>query len=295
MDALVTIESINPEIVYAFACELAEDRGTTIHCFSRLPTRQLLRYISLNRAEMWWISEYKTPSSINPSTSTLLQHLQKNSPSQHDVVVLEGLEWFLDREGDEVLLAMLQQLDSYARVVPFQIIMPVDPLAFDTRMWSRIKSIAPVITKGELEDSKAFNEIVEGEKFFIHDESLDRTEESNIEPMKESQQEIVHLASLPFQGFSHTILAKRMLQWKRMGFDLSELEPALSVPDLSYAYGLYAQTESTIILAVDALRFLTAHHEKLTVTEKERFHYRIMSLFDVENTANQLQTLVSLR
>ena len=36
-----------------------------------------------------------------------------------------------------------------------------------------------------------------------------------------------------------------MLQWKRMGFDLSALEPALSMNDMNEAHGLYAVVNGT--------------------------------------------------
>ena len=41
--------------------------------------------------------------------------------------------------------------------------------------------------------------------------------------VSQSSDAITHLVSLPRLGFTSAVLARRMLQWKRMGFDLSAL------------------------------------------------------------------------
>ena len=86
-----------------------------------------------------------------------------------------------------------------------------------------------------------------------------------------------------------------MLQWKRMGFDLASLEPALSMHDLHHVHALYSSVESAIILAIDGLRLMEHHREKLSVTEREMFNYRMMSLMDVEHHITELETLISSR
>ena len=86
-----------------------------------------------------------------------------------------------------------------------------------------------------------------------------------------------------------------MLQWKRMGFDLSALEPALSLTDMDDAFSVYRSVELDIVRAIDALRLLETHESALTVTEREMFNYRMMSLLDVEKNDQDLETLLSAR
>ena len=88
---------------------------------------------------------------------------------------------------------------------------------------------------------------------------------------------LTHLVSLPLAGFNKTLLAKRMLQWKRMGFDLSALEPALSMNDMQEVHAVYAAVETDIRLAIDGLRLMEHHHGRLSVSEREMFNYRMMS------------------
>ena len=56
---------------------------------------------------------------------------------------------------------------------------------------------------------------------------------------------LTHLVSLPLAGFNKTLLAKRMLQWKRMGFDYSAIEPALSMNYMEEVHAVYASVERT--------------------------------------------------
>jgi hypothetical protein len=86
-----------------------------------------------------------------------------------------------------------------------------------------------------------------------------------------------------------------MLQWKRMGFDLSELEPALAFEDLDRAHALYAQTEQRITGAIDVLRRLEAHESSFTVTERELHGYRLMNLIDLEATKEFVEHAISTR
>ena len=80
-----------------------------------------------------------------------------------------------------------------------------------------------------------------------------------------------------------------------MGFDLSSLEPALFMNDLHQVHALYASVESTIILAIDGLRLMEHHRQKLCVTEREMFNYRMMSLTDVAHHIDELEAMISSR
>ena len=111
----------------------------------------------------------------------------------------------------------------------------------------------------------------------------------------DSERTLVHLVNLPGVGFTHAILARRMLQWKRMGFDLAALEPAMAMVNLDEAYRIYRVVESDIISAIDAVRYMDAQRAKLTVTEREVYNFRLMSLSSVDETIAELERLVSTR
>ena len=80
-----------------------------------------------------------------------------------------------------------------------------------------------------------------------------------------------------------------------MGFDLSELEPATLAQNTDVAFNIYASVEEKIRVSVDALRLVDEHQAILTVTERERFRFRFMSLHDIEAAVEELERLISTR
>ena len=284
MAGLFTIESVDPHVVYAHLDDRDEFEGSRMHCFSRLPMRQLLRFVPSHRGPMWWISEQQQEQSVAPNPDALLSALQLDLPSEGEVVVVESLDWFVTKSGEDGVLNMLQQCDILARSQGFTIVFPVEPLSFETRFWTRLRSLAPMLSIPKEEPVDEDNSIEDEQE--MAEEEVDSPEE---------QHQLVHLVSLPQSGFNATLLAKRMLQWKRMGFDLAELEPATLTQDLTMAYALYASVEDKIRISVDAMRLIDAHREQFTVTERERFRYRLMNLHDITATVEEIEHLISSR
>lgn len=284
MAGLFTLESVDPQIIYDAAQQRVDQTGGALHCYSRLPLRQLLRFLS-SKHTTWWISEHPSPHSLSPDSSVLHDHMTSHLPAQNDVVVVESLDWLVHRNGDAQVLEWLQRLDGLAKLHIFEVVLPVDPLAFEVRFWMRLRSLAPKFA-GELE-SPDIND--DHEEDSVPLEGVPTEQESPIDEV------LVHLVSLPRLGFNKVLLAKRMLQWKRMGFDLSELEPAMSMEDLSEAFALYQSTETQVVKAIDGLRYINAHEPILTTTERHRYQFRFMHLLHIDETTAELLELVSTR
>ena len=285
MVGLYTTELVDPNPLYSAVQDYVTERKAHLHCYSRLPLRQLLRHVSTQNATTWWISEHPSPQTVEPAQNVLLEHLLSRSLKEHDVVVVESLDWLVARNGETSILEMVQRLDSESRTIGYSVLFPIDPLSLSQRFWKRLRAIAPDY------DLLSMHSVAET------DEPSESTGEHDDRASDEAGEahDIVHLVSIPRLGFNHTILARRMLQWKRMGFDLADLEPAMSMQDLDAAHALYKSTEQTVTKAIDALRYLLAQERRLTVTERERTHYRLMNLIDIDETVKELERLVSLR
>ena len=76
-----------------------------------------------------------------------------------------------------------------------------------------------------------------------------------------------HLTRLP-AGFSVDALRRRILQWRRMGFDVSDLESALVQNDEEREQ-MYRHVEARVRRAIDLDRQLTQVAGQLTATEVE--------------------------
>jgi hypothetical protein len=282
---LFTLNVVEPQRIYDAVQLHTEEVGGQLHAYSRLPLRQLLRYLSIQQA-CWWISDHPSQQSIPPVCASVLDHLVKHLPGQHDVVILESLDWFVQRNGETDVLGFLQQLDALSKQHLFDVMLPVDPLTFDSRFWMRLRSLAP---EHELLRSSEVEPAVE-----VPDEEGD-PEQFAHQTDQPAEELLVHLVRLPRLGFNKVVLARRMLQWKRMGFDLSELEPAILMENMDDAFSLYHSIETQIVHAIDALRYIETHGTNLTTTERHRYHYRLMHLMRIEETTLELEELVSTR
>lgn len=97
-----------------------------------------------------------------------------------------------------------------------------------------------------------------------------------------------HLTRLPV-GFSADALRRRILQWRRMGFDVSDLESALVQNDEEREH-TYRYVEADVRRAIDLDRQLTEFGGHLTATEIEHFRFRLRQLTGLDDVAAKLSS-----
>ncbi len=288
MEGMQTLDTSRPEDVYLHLDETIEQAENIVHCYSRLPMRQLLRYISANSAEMWWLSDHDAPRAISPDPGEVFAHIKTSTRNDTTLVVLEGIDWLVRRTNETTVLEMLQALDRLSKERRFGVVLAGDSLSLNPTFWARICSLAPKISL-----SAAPSEIKEAN--IVLDEAPIPQPPIQEENTSRDDNVLVHLVNLPQAGFTHAVLARRMLQWKRMGFDLAALEPAMATNDLEKAHTIYTGVENAITMAIDAIRLMNQRSQDLTVTERERFNYRFMALNEVAEGYEELLAVLSSR
>ena len=97
-----------------------------------------------------------------------------------------------------------------------------------------------------------------------------------------------HLTRLP-SGFSVDALRRRILQWRRMGFDVSDLESAL-VQDAEEREQMYRHVEARVRRAIDLDRQLTQFAGQLTATDVEHYRFRLRQLTGLDDVASKLSS-----
>ena len=97
-----------------------------------------------------------------------------------------------------------------------------------------------------------------------------------------------HLTRLP-AGFSVDALRRRILQWRRMGFDVSDLESAL-VQDAEEREQMYRHVEARVRRAIDLDRQLTQFAGQLTATDVEHCRFRLRQLTGLDDVASKLSS-----
>ena len=99
---------------------------------------------------------------------------------------------------------------------------------------------------------------------------------------KDGNPRLVYLSKLPRTGFSNNILVKRILQWRRMGLDVSEIEPALKYQEHK-AYDLYKSVEEKVRRAVDLDRFINSNSDSINTSELATDIFRLRQLTGLDD------------
>ena len=107
---------------------------------------------------------------------------------------------------------------------------------------------------------------------------------------EEGLPELVMLNKLPNIGFTRVILRKRILQWRRMGLDVSEVEPALHMND-DEAYNLYSKVEEKVRTAVELERAIEANKDLLSASELTTSKFRIRQLTGLDEIRSTLESI----
>lgn len=234
--------------------------------FSRLDHRTLASYIGFDRMKVYWLTKREGPLNMKPHLHDIAQCINMQA-AEVDFMVFEGLDWLFELYDETDVYAFIsnieRSLDAHQKCV-----LLLRPLTFTPIQYARIRRFAPNISP-------------------MHSQakSSNSTEISTLEhsiPLEVDQGDISlrMLTTLPKLGFNRDHIAKRMLQWKRMGFDVSELQPALSMNDMERAYQLYLDVEKRVRQAIELIREVEAKSNQLDVKTIQRSMY---NLFQLEN------------
>ena len=157
----------------------------------------------------------------------------------------------------------------------------IDTAMHSTHDLARWSSIAPLLTV-QSEHSTTSDVLIQDASTIAHDVSpamsVDAAESN----------ELRHLTRLP-SGFSVDALRRRILQWRRMGFDVADLESAL-VQDDQEREQMYRHVEACVRRAIDLDRQLTQVASQLTATEVEHCRFRLRQLTGLDEVASKLST-----
>ena len=251
---------------------------------SRLPQRRLLEHIDLDKVETYWITTQDVAGSIQPSLDQLEDLLVKRVENHIGIAFIEGIEWLVSLHGFSSVLNFVMRVKDSLHRKAWSVIFVVTPGIFsdiEFAKWNR-ESVAWTIPK---RDNKP--EIM-----------ADYTETESIEPepsemplSEDGSSKLAFLIRIPREGYSKEIARRRILQWRRMGLDVSEAEPALFMESDDMGYEIYKSVEEKVRTAVELdnrLDLLLEKGFKSDVT-KLRFRVRQLTGFDeVEARINEL-------
>ncbi|MGY8735143.1 MAG: DUF835 domain-containing protein [Candidatus Poseidoniales archaeon] len=296
---LYTAELSDNTALYPWLDKQLEVSQQQVLLFSRQPHKRLLEYIDLAKIESYWLSERVTAGAIPPSLEKIAHIITSKLPNDHGLIIVEGLEWLVSLHGEDAVLAFIRRIRDETYKSSWKIIFPINCLVFDSVWLARLRREAPGtdIFSPIQDDLIEVNE----EGIVKQNESSDAIKSHNFQQMpgegieldtrEDGSPKLVMLTRLPRNGFSNSILTRRILQWRRMGLDVSEVEPALKIIDDKVAHQLYSSVEEKVRRAVELENHLEARSDNISATEMATARFRIRQLTGLDEIENWLLSL----
>ena len=296
---LYTAELSDNTALYPWLDKQLEVSQQQVLLFSRQPHKRLLEYIDLAKIESYWLSERVTAGAIPPSLEKIAHIITSKLPNDHGLIIVEGLEWLVSLHGEDAVLAFIRRIRDETYKSSWKIIFPINCLVFDSVWLARLRREAPDtdILSPIQDDLIEVNE----EGIVKENESSDAIKSHNFQQMpgegseldtrEDGSPKLVMLTRLPRNGFSNSILTRRILQWRRMGLDVSEVEPALKIMDDKVAHQLYSSVEEKVRRAVELENHLEARSDNISATEMATARFRIRQLTGLDEIENWLLSL----
>ena len=251
---------------------------------SRLPQRRLLEHIDLDKVETYWITTQDVAGSIQPSLDQLEDLLLKRVENHNGIAFIEGIEWLVSLHGFSNVLNFVMRVKDSLHRKPWSVIFVVTAGIFsdiESAKWNR-ESVAWSIPKRD-----NMSEIM-----------ADETETDSIEPeiseeplSVDGSSKLAFLIRIPREGYSKEIARRRILQWRRMGLDVSEAEPALFMESDDKGYEIYKTVEEKVRTAVELDNRLDLLLEKGFKSDVTKLRFRVRQLTgfgEVEARINEL-------
>jgi hypothetical protein len=249
---------------------------TKFTLITRVPSRRLLEQLDLNGLDTYWVTEQDTNDSIKPDFRSIYEILnQYKDASKEQVIVIEGLEFICDRIGPDALLSEITRLVDDLSMFNYTCILCLDLLAMPAKIATKLNYALEIL---EISDEHVL--VTEYEEEHV-EPSITPGEHMEFELGKDGNPRLVYLSKLPRLGFSNNILVKRILQWRRMGLDVSEIEPALNYQE-DKAYELYKSVEEKVRRAVDLDRFINSNSSSINASDLATDIFRLRQLTGLE-------------
>lgn len=278
-----TLHHQSNDLLYGFIDKISVREEGHILLISRLPQRRLLEHFDLNRVESYWITTQEVAGSIQPSIEQLMDLINSRIENHNGVAIIEGIEWLISLYGFADVLNLVMKIKDNLHRKPWSILFVVTEGVFSEIEYAKWHRESPLwsIPVAELVEVVLEETVPE-----LYDVGV------QVEPNDvEKKTGLSFLVRIPREGFNKDIARRRILQWRRMGLDVSESEPILFQSSDDKAYELYKSVEDKVRKAVELdnrLDILEQRGFKSEVT-KMRFRVRQLTGFDdVESRINEL-------
>ena len=260
--------------------EVNPDYDVTI--LSRLPTRRWIEKLDLSKINNYWITNTDNENSIKPHIDEVMNIISQGDNKSAMIYFLDGLEQIYSESDDAELLVKLTGLSDLVKHSNYILVICVNDLAYESQWFAKLRTLTQKIS-------------IKPQKFTTSVENEDPIEVMSEETIQhelgvDGGPRLAYLAKLPKIGFTKDILVKRILQWRRMGLDVSAIEPALSQPTDS-AYELYKLVEEDVRRATELERFIHLNEHEINASQLAVDMFRIRQLTGLDELERRYYSL----
>lgn len=248
------IQSIQADSTESFVeiiDQLDTEENQSLIFISRYPAARLLDLLDISEIQCYWLTNIQSKGAINPSLEKLNHFTESTIREGRGMLLIEGMEWLASLHGFDAVHSMLRSLSEKVVLSQWSIYISISDSSFNQRELSRILREAPM---------RQFNDVVEineqGEEPFVISNNIPQSEHVEMDLNDDGTPKLVFLTRLPRSGFSKQILQRRILQWRRMGLDTSDIESSLYSNEIDTMYAKYAAVEEKIRRATELERFV---------------------------------------
>ena len=251
------IYSISAESTESFveSIDRVEASGAqSIVFISRYPASRLVDLLDISEIQCYWLANSEVKGVLEPSLEKLNHFTESLISSEQGLLFVEGFEWLVSIHGFEAVHSMLRSLAEKVAMSRWSIYLSLYESSFNRQELSRIIREAPlfefssneVAIRNDIPDTSQLRESV-----------TERNLEMDLN--EDGTPKLVLLTKLPRSGFTKQILQRRILQWRRMGLDTSEIEASLYSTDIELMYHDYTLVEEKIRKATELERYVIAN------------------------------------
>tara|TARA_X000001036_G_scaffold377799_1_gene367813 strand:- start:274 stop:1143 length:870 start_codon:yes stop_codon:yes gene_type:complete len=279
-----TLNLVSQDEMLAFVDSTSmKDQGHVL-LLSRLPQRRLLEHLDLDKVETYWVTTQEVAGSIQPSLDQIHDLVSSRFDNHEGLAVIEGIEWLISTHGFSDVLKMVMRLKDSLHRKPWTLLLVVAADVLEPVQYSQWQREAPF---WEIPKKIEFN--------LIKEEISDPEEDTTPEEKKEDEggdKSLAFLVRIPREGYSKEIVRRRILQWRRMGLDVSSAEPALFQESDDIGFQIYQSVERKVRRAVELDNRLELLLEKGYRSEVTKMRFRVRQLTGFDDIESRIDELI---
>ena len=270
-----------PHDVYSWIESISNTYRRPVTFLSRIPESRLNKNLDLNVIQSVWISNKSNKEGILLNHESIYKFIESQSTENSGVFVIEGLEWLISESGTRHTLRHIMNLSDYIFDKQMVAIYVLQANTIDEEVMDKISRQAPLLDVGldAVPDQDG-------------NTSTDTGQFDSVPTQEEEHLLIPYLTTLPLEGFSHKILRKRILQWRRLGFDVSDCEPGIFCDDIGESHSIYLRVDKKVREATELLNIMDSMKGNISKSEFTVMEFRLRQLTGMNEVSSKLRAII---